>query len=93
MNQDVQGTIKSQVAEFIKNNPGLRACEIARGIGTKPSTAGTALTALLKSRQIGKVGKPGFYQYYPEPEVAAAVNFGISAGMKMLNDCLAGVRA
>ncbi|HKN05502.1 MAG TPA: hypothetical protein VJY31_16365 [Buttiauxella sp.] len=92
MSKNPPDTIKSQVAEFIKRNPGLRACEVARGIGIKPSTAGSALSALLKSRHIGKLGKPGFYQYYPGTEVTAPDNFGISAGMKMLNDCLASVR-
>ncbi|AYN29978.1 hypothetical protein D8682_25175 [Buttiauxella sp. 3AFRM03] len=86
-------TVKSQVADFIKNNPGHRASEIAKGLGIKSSTAGTALSALFKEHRIEVQGRPGHYRYYAASSMSMPSGFGVSAGMKLFNDCLAKVRA
>lgn len=85
-------TTKERIAKFVRENPGYRTCDIGRRVGIKPSTVNTSLSALQREGRITKKGKLGAYQYYPAMTPPVKTEFGVSAGMQLLNNLLAAVR-
>lgn len=98
MAKDSEITVRAQVLAYVEGHPGLSGCQVADAIGARRPTVHCALTSLANQGKITKTGYPGAMRYHPiagvtAPQPEGVENFGISAGHKLLNDCLASVRA
>lgn len=91
-------TARSRILAYIESHPGSCGVEVASALGIAKSTTYGALTSLANLGQLTRTGYPGNMLYYPKagvikPQPQGIDNFGISTGMKLLNDCLATVRS
>lgn len=98
MAKSSEATTRARVQAYVESHPGLSGCEIADAIKAKRPTVHCALSSLVTQGRITKTGNTGAMRYHPiagvtAPQPVGVENFGISAGHKLLNECLASVRA
>jgi predicted HTH transcriptional regulator len=95
MSKSSPETAKSKIAAWVKNYSGRTASEISRAMGISPSAVHTSLYRLVSEGVLKRFLSGDRIEYYPGDAKCAppaVPNFGVSSGMKLLNDCLAGVR-
>lgn len=95
MSKSSPETAKSKIAAWVKKYSGRTATEIAKAMGISPSAVHTSLYRLVSEGKLKRFPVGNRIEYYPGGAKCARPvihNFGVSPGMKLLNDCLAGVR-
>ncbi|NIG76755.1 winged helix-turn-helix transcriptional regulator [Klebsiella sp. Ap-873] len=95
MSKSSPETAKSKIAAWVKNYSGRTATEISKAMGISPSAVHTSLSRLVGEGALKRFPVGDRIEYYPgDAKCARPVvpDFGVSPGMKLLNDCLAGVR-